>query len=259
MSDDAPVSYRFADGAAHVTLDAGAAGNPLNAGSLGALEQAVRQARHDDARVVVLRGSGRAFSVGGDLTAIAGAEDAGLYVDELAETIHRTVSDLVRMDAVVVSVVRGVAAGAGVPLAAAADIVLASESARFTLAYTRIGLTPDGGSTLLTGSLGLHRALHLALLNPVLTAQEAKAAGLVAQVHPDDAIEDAAAAVVAQLLAGSRSAQVGAKRLLRQQVEPRPEGAMRLETLSIRAAAVSPDGREGVRAFLDKRAPRFTS
>ena len=152
---------------------------------------------------------------------------------------------------------QGVAAGAGVPLAAAADLVLAAQSARFTLAYTRIGLTPDGGSTLLTGSLGLHRALHLALLNPVLTATEAQAAGLVAQVHPDEELAAATDRVVAQLLAGSRSAQVAAKRLLRNRVEQHPEGAMRLETLAIRAAAISPDGREGVQAFLDKRKPAY--
>lgn len=252
------LTYGFADGAATITLAAGDAGNPLNAESLSSLEALVRRARHDDARVVVLRAEGKAFSVGGDLAAIATADDPQLYIDRLAETIHRTVSDLARMDAVVVSAVQGVAAGAGVPLAAAADIVLAAESARFTLAYTKIGFTPDGGSSLLTGSLGLHRALHLALLNPVLTAAEAKEQGLVAQVHPGGELDDAVDAVVRQLLSGSRSAQVGAKRLLRNQVEAHPEGAMRLETLAIREAVVSPDGLEGVRAFLGKRPPVFT-
>lgn len=249
--------YTFAGGAATLTLAAGDAGNPLNADSLGGLEALVRQARADDARVVVLRAQGKAFSVGGDLAAIASADDPQQYIDHLAETIHRTASDLARMDAIVVSVVQGVAAGAGVPLAAAADVVLAGESARFTLAYTKVGFTPDGGSSLLTGSLGLHRSLHLALLNPVLTAAQAQAYGLVAQVHPDAELDAAADAVVAQLLAGSRTAQVGAKRLLRNQVEVHPEGAMRLETLAIREAVVSPDGREGVRAFLDKRRPVF--
>ncbi len=92
------------------------------------------------------------------------------------------------------------AAGAGVPLAAAADVVLAGASARFTLAYTKIGLSPDGGSSLLTAPLGLHRALHLALLNPVLTAQQAQAAGLVAEVHPDDELDAAVDLVVTQLM-----------------------------------------------------------
>ena len=258
MTELPGLAYALRDGAAYITLAEPEAGNPLNASSLGGLELLVRRARRDDARVVVLRAQGRAFSVGGDLAAVGGADDPESYIEEIAESIHRTVSDLLRLDAIVVSVVQGVAAGAGVPLAAAADIVLAGESARFTLAYTKVGLTPDGGSTLLSTSLGLHRALHLALLNPLLTAAEAQAAGLVAQVHPDDELDAATERVVAQLLAGSRSAQVGAKRLLRNQVEPHPEGAMRLETLSIRAAAGSPDGREGVRAFLAKRRPDFT-
>ena len=157
------------------------------------------------------------------------------------------------------AVVQGIAAGAGVPLAAAADIVLAGASARFTLAYTKIGFSPDGGSSLLTASLGLHRALHLALLNPVLSAADAQAAGLVAEVHPDDELDAAADRVVAQLLAGSRTAQVAAKRLLREVALPGAEAALRRETLSVRACAAGPDGREGVDAFLAKRAPEFPS
>ena len=180
-------------------------------------------------------------------------------VDDLAETLHRTVSDLQRMDAVVVSAVQGMAAGAGVPLAAAADVVLAGASARFTLAYTKIGLSPDGGSSLLTATLGLHRALHLALLNPVLSAVQAHAAGLVAEVHPDDELDAAADRIVAQLLAGSRTAQVAAKRLLREVALPLAEGALRRETLSIRSCAASPDGREGVDAFIHKRPPSMPS
>lgn len=253
------VDYLLQDGAAWLALDEPERGNPLHLAGLLELEAAVRRARHDDARVVVLRARGRSFSVGGDLAAVAGAADPEAVIEAMAESIHRTVSDLTRMDAVVVAVVAGVAAGAGVPLAAAADLVLAAESARFTLAYTRVGLTPDGGSTLLPASLGLHRALHLALLNPVLSARDLQAAGLVAQVHDDDALEAAAADVVAALLSGSRSAQVGAKRLLRAQGTAAPEQAMRLESLSIRAAVVGPDGREGVRAFLDKRPPVFPS
>jgi 2-(1,2-epoxy-1,2-dihydrophenyl)acetyl-CoA isomerase len=190
---------------------------------------------------------------------MAAADDPEHLVEELAETLHRAVSDLQRLDAVVVSVVQGVAAGAGVPLAAAGDLVLAGASARFTLAYTKIGLSPDGGSSLLTASVGLHRALHLALLNPLLTAEQAREAGLVAQVHPDGELDAAAAAVVATLLAGSRTAQVAAKHLLRAQAVAHPEGAMRRETLAIRAAAGSADGREGVAAFVAKRPPAFPS
>jgi 2-(1,2-epoxy-1,2-dihydrophenyl)acetyl-CoA isomerase len=253
------VRYEFAGGAARITLSNGDRGNPLSQEMVTDLSAAVRRARADDARVVLLRSEGRIFSVGGDVRGFAAAEDREQFVDDLAESLHRVVSDLHRMDAVVVSAVQGMAAGAGVPIAAAADIVLAAESARFTLAYTKLGYSPDGGSTLLTASLGLHRALHLVLLNPVLSAAEARTAGLVAEVHPDDELAAAAERVVSQLLAGSRTAQVAAKRLLRETATPVAEGALRRETLSVRAAAASPDGLEGVDAFLGKRPARFPS
>jgi 2-(1,2-epoxy-1,2-dihydrophenyl)acetyl-CoA isomerase len=253
------VRYDVADGAARITLTAPDRGNPLNEEMVAELFGAVRRARADDARVVLLRSEGRIFSVGGDVRGFAAAEDREQFVDDLAESLHRIVSDLHRMDAIVVSVVQGMAAGAGVPIAAAADIVLAAESARFTLAYTKLGYSPDGGSTLLTASLGLHRALHLALLNPVLTAAQAHAAGLVAEVHPDDELDAAVDRVVAQLLAGSRTAQVAARRLLRETATPGAEAALRRETLSVRAAAAGPDGIEGVDAFLAKRPARFPS
>ncbi len=251
------VSYTCRDAVARITLSDGDRGNALRQSTVDELTAAVRQARADDAHVVVLAGQGRAFCVGGDVAEFAAAPDTERMVDDLAESLHRVVSELHRMDAVVVSVVHGVAAGAGVPLAAAADLVLAATSARFTLAYTKIGFSPDGGSSLLTASVGLHRALHLALLNPVVSAEQAHAMGLVAQVHPDDELAGAVEEVVAELRAGSRPAQVAAKRLLRETAIPAEESALRRETLSIRVRASSLDGREGVAAFLEKRRPEF--
>jgi 2-(1,2-epoxy-1,2-dihydrophenyl)acetyl-CoA isomerase len=253
------VAYEQHDGVARIQLTNGNRGNPLAQAAVDELARAVRRARADDVHVVVLSAQGRAFSVGGDVLAFAAAEDTEQMVDDLAESLHRVVSDLHRMDAVVVSAVQGTAAGAGVSLAAAADLVIAAASARFTLAYTKIGFSPDGGSSLLTASIGLHRALHLALLNPVVTADEARAMGLVSQVHPDDELDAAVEGVVGVLRSGSRTAQVAAKRLLREVATPGAEAALRRETLSIRARAASPDGREGVAAFLEKRAPAFPS
>jgi 2-(1,2-epoxy-1,2-dihydrophenyl)acetyl-CoA isomerase len=149
------------------------------------------------------------------------------------------------------------AAGAGFPLAAAADVVLAGRSARFTLGYTRIGFSVDGGTSLLVHSLGLHRALRLALLNDVLTAEELYAAGLLARVVDDEDLPATVEQVVAQLASGPAAAQAATKRLLRTAAEEAPESALRAEALSIRERAAEPDGREGVRAFLEKRSPRF--
>ncbi|WP_040798146.1 enoyl-CoA hydratase/isomerase family protein [Nocardia higoensis] len=253
------VEYTSRDRVAYLTLADSAHGNPINQAAVDALAGAVRRARADDVHVVVLTGGDRAFSVGGDIRAFAAATDVEQMVDDLAESLHRVVSDLQRMDAVVVSAVRGVAAGAGLALAAAADLVVAAASARFTSAYTKIGFSPDGGSSLLTASFGLHRALWSTLLNPVITAEQAHAIGLVGRVAPDDEFDAAVAEIVDELRAGSRAAQVASKRLLREIATPAAEVARRREALSIRALAASRDGRAGVEAFLSKRAPEFPS
>ncbi|MFJ8815201.1 enoyl-CoA hydratase-related protein [Amycolatopsis thermoflava] len=127
------------------------------------------------------------------------------------------------------------------------------------LAYTKLGFSPDGGTSLLTASLGLHRTLRLALLNPVVTAEEAHALGLVAQVCPDADLDAAAEEVRAAVVGGIASRPVATKRLLRETATPAAEVALRREPVSIRARAASPDGREGVAAFQDKRPPRFAN
>lgn len=251
------VRYDYADGVARITLADGDRGNPINIASVAEMHAAVRSATRDGARVIVLAAEGRFFSVGGDLGSFAGAEDVSILLDDLAEALHRVVSELIRSSAIVVSVVHGAAAGAGFPLAAAADIVIAADTVKFSLAYGKVGLTPDGGSSLLVSTLGLHRTLRLAILGDALTAQEAQAGGLVARVVPAEELAATADKIVAGLAAGSGAAQAGAKRLLRDIAAPAPEAALRKESLSISSQAVTPDGREGVAAFLEKRAPRF--
>lgn len=259
MTTPAPghVSYEFADGIARITLVDGDRGNPIHPDGIAELHAAVRRSSADQARVIVLGATGRFFCVGGDISGFGTAEDLGTYVDDLAEALHRVISELLRSPAIVVSVVQGMAAGAGFPLAAAADVVLAAESAKFTLGYTKIGFSVDGGTSLLVHSLGLHRTLRLALLNDVITAEEARAYGLVARVCPDDELAATAEKIAAQLAAGSGIAQAATKSLLRAAAEEAPESVMRAESLSIQARAVEPDGREGVQAFLGKRAASF--
>lgn len=251
------VRYEYAAGVARITLADGERGNPIHHASVAQLHDAVRSAHRDGARVVVLAAEGRFFSVGGDLGAFAGADDVAAFIDDLAEALHRVVSELVRSEAIVVSAVQGTAAGAGFPLAAAADVVIAADSAKFSLAYTKVGLSPDGGSSLLVNTLGLHRTLRLALLGDLLTAQDAYDAGLVARVVPAADLAATVDQVVDGLAAGSATANAAAKRLLREVAAPTPETALRQESLSIRTLSVSPDGREGVAAFVEKRAPRF--
>lgn len=254
---DTFVRYQHDAGIARITLADGDRGNPVHPGSVAQLHDAVRAAHRDGARVIVLAAEGRFFSVGGDLGAFSAADDVTGFIDDLADALHRVVSELVRSDAIVVSAVQGTAAGAGFPLAAAADVVVAAEGAKFSLAYTKVGLSPDGGSSLLVHTLGLHRALRLALLGDLLTAQDAYDAGLVARVVPADELAAAVDQLAASLAAGSAGAQAAAKHLLRDVAAPAPETALRAETLSIRGLAGSADGQEGVAAFVEKRAPQF--
>jgi 2-(1,2-epoxy-1,2-dihydrophenyl)acetyl-CoA isomerase len=251
------VSYAYEAGLARITLTDPDHGNTIHLGSVEELFEAVRRSGQDGARVVLLSAQGRFFSVGGDLAAFGAADDMAVYLDDVADALHRVVSELMRADAVVVCAVQGHAAGAGFPLAAAADVILAAESVRFRLGYGKVGLSVDGGTSLLAGTLGLHTTLRLALLGDSLAAQEAYEAGLVARVVPDHLLPGATDEVVATLLGLSAGALASTKRLIRDAAEPAPEAALRREAVAIRARAATADAREGVGAFLEKRQPRF--
>ncbi|MDT9593625.1 enoyl-CoA hydratase/isomerase family protein [Nocardioides zeae] len=250
-------TYDPAARVARITLADPERGNAIHPAMVAELGEAVRTADRAGARVIVLASTGRFFSVGGDLRGMAAADDMAAHLDDLADDLHRVVSDLQRSRAVVVAAVQGVAAGAGFPLAAAADVVLAGRSASFTLGYTKVGLSPDGGTSLLVHTLGLHRTLRLALLGDRLDAEEAYAAGLVARVVDDADLETQTDAVVALLAAGAPDAQATAKRVVRDAAEPAPEARLRAEARGITAQAGGPEGAEGVAAFLAKRAPVF--
>lgn len=232
-------------------------GNSLTLDSAADLLAALRWSIATRARVVVLSGNAKTWCVGGDIGEFDRADPRATYIDDLAEALHRIVSELNRMDAIVIAAVDGVAAGAGMPLAAAADILVASERARFTLGYTKIGLTPDGGTTLLTSTLGLHRTLYQALTNPILTASEAHELGLVAEVVPVEKFDEAVEVLVAKLVSGPFAALAATKHLIREQVAADAEAAMRRESMTLRRAAAGEEATEGISAFLAKRAPLY--
>jgi 2-(1,2-epoxy-1,2-dihydrophenyl)acetyl-CoA isomerase len=143
-------------------------------------------------------------------------------------------------------------------LAIAADLVLAAESARFTLAYTAIGFSPDGGSSwTLPRLVGVCKAAELMLLNEPLTAAAARELGLVTRIVPDDALDAEAAALARRLADGPRHAYGAVKRLLRESATRGFAEQMDEEARTIAALAAAPDGREGVAAFLEKRKPAF--
>jgi len=252
-----PVRYEFEHGRARIVMRRGDEGNPINPAWNRAMIAALGRARRDRARVIELSAEGRFFCVGGDLDAMMGTDCLSEFLDEVADSLHRVVSEIRRAESVVVCSVQGPAAGAGFPLAAAADVLIAGRSASFTLGYTKVGLTVDGGTTLLVDSLGLHRTLRLALLNESLSAEEAERWGLVSSVVDDDDLAAATDALGRQLCSGPAQAQSAVKSLLRQAARSAAEGALRREALELRRQGLHPHALEGIHAFKRKRAPRF--
>jgi 2-(1,2-epoxy-1,2-dihydrophenyl)acetyl-CoA isomerase len=165
---------------------------------------------------------------------------------------------MARMDAPVVCAVNGMAAGAGFSLAVGCDLVIAAQSARFTLAYTAAGLSPDGSSTwFLPRLIGLRRARELMLTNRLLSADEAQAMGIVDRVVPDDALAAEADAQAAAFAAGPTKAFGATKRLLQESWANGLETQMHRESRSIAELTRTADAAEGIDAFVNKRKPDF--
>ncbi len=213
-----------------------------------------------DVRCVVLTGAGKAFFAGGDLSGFGAAGDArGALLKEMTTYFHGAIARLAHMDAPVIAKINGVAAGAGFSTVLACDLAVSCSSAKFTMAYTKSGLTPDGSSTwFLPRTVGLRRAQELTLLNPVLTAQQALDWGIITAVVEDGELDTAVHAMATSIAAGPTKTLGAAKRLLRQSADHGLETQMDHEARAIAAASLTHDGREGVLAFVEKRRPRFT-
>jgi 2-(1,2-epoxy-1,2-dihydrophenyl)acetyl-CoA isomerase len=248
------------DHVARITMNRPEAANALNAEMGKDLMHAALRCSEDPAiRAVILTGAGRLFSGGGDLKSFAAQGDNMPYhLKEVTTYLHAAISRFTRMDPPVIAAVNGTAGGAGMSLCCFCDLVLAAESAKFTMAYTRVGLTPDGSSTyFLPRIVGLKRALELTLTNRILTAQEAMEWGIVTKVVPDASLQAEADALAAQLASAATGALGAAKRLLHSGWGETLETQMELESQVIAARARTADGREGIAAFLEKRAPKF--
>jgi 2-(1,2-epoxy-1,2-dihydrophenyl)acetyl-CoA isomerase len=214
-----------------------------------------------DARVraVILTAAGKFFCAGGDVVHMASfGDETGARVKAVADDVHRAISSFARMCAPVVVAVNGMAAGGGFSLAMCGDLVLAARSAAFTMAYSKVGLSPDGSSSyFLPRLVGLRRTQELMFTNRRLTAQEAFEWGLVTRVVDDHDLRNEASALAASLAAGPSGSHQAIKDLLAVTYSSGLETQMEQEGRLIAANANSPDGQEGITAFRDKRRPRF--
>ena len=247
-------------GVARLTFNRPKALNAINVPLAEAFLAAVREIRDlSGVRCIVLTGAGRAFMAGGDVSRMAGtSEQAGAAISAILDAVNPAVLLLRGMDAPVIAAVRGVAAGAGANLALACDIVLAARSAKFVQAFGKVGLIPDSGGTwLLPRLVGIARARALVMLAEPVTAETAESWGMIWRAVPDETLMAEAEATVAKLVALSPQALALSKQALAASPGNGLAQQLALEAQLQGEAGRSEDYREGVEAFLEKRAPRF--
>ena len=250
------VTVARADGVATLTLNRPDAYNALDLTLGRELFQASIELDEDpDVRCVVVTGAGKAFCAGGDVKSfVDNLGRIGVHIKELTTYLHGAISRLCRSDKPVVMAVNGVAAGGGFSLALSGDLVVAAESAKFTMAYSRIAATPDGSSSyFLPRLVGVRRALELYLTNRLLSAQEALQWGMITRVVPDAELTSTVGALARELAQGPSKAFGAAKRLFHQSTWESLETQMELEAQAIAASGHTEDFRAGVTAFADKK------
>jgi 2-(1,2-epoxy-1,2-dihydrophenyl)acetyl-CoA isomerase len=251
-----------ADGVAHVQLNRPEAANGLNLELLKALHE-VLMLVHGDGRVraVLITGQGKNFCAGGDVhTFLAKGESLPDYIRVVTSYLQVVAALLMRLNPPVVVAVQGFAAGGGgMGLVCSSDFVVAGESAKFLAGATRVAMVPDAGvSVTLTQLVGLRKATEILMLNPVITAPEALAMGLITRVVPDDQLHTQALALAEQLAQGAPAALANTKRLLWSGIGQGVEQCMPEENNTQALLSGSADAREGLAAVIEKRAPRFT-
>ncbi len=218
------------------------------------------EAADPEIRAVIVTGAGRGFSSGADLKSGFDPADDGLpdIRRELHEHFHPPLVGVRRLEKPVVAAVHGPVVGIGASLALACDLVVAAESSYLSLGFVRVGLMPDGGSTLFVPArVGKARAFEMALLGERIDARQALDWGLINAVHPDDRLFEEAEALVTRLAAGPTRSYAGSKQALNRMLYPDLDGQLEVEAETQHALARTEDFVEGVGAFVEKREPAF--
>lgn len=254
MSD---VLYAAEDGVALITLNRPKSLNAMNDSLVRGLLDAVGRAGADpEVRSVVLTGEGRAFCAGGDLSFLQSLTDPAMQSDFIAQ-VGRAALRLTEIPKPVIAMVQGTAAGAGVNLMLACDLIYASESARFTEAFAKVGLMPDcGGLYFLRRAVGLQRARELIYTGDIIDATQAERWGLVTRIFPADELREKTFAMARRLASGAPLALSAMKRYSGDESLSLRD-VLRLEAEEQPRLMRSRDCREGIEAFYQKRAPIF--
>jgi len=244
-----------------ITLNRPDAMNGLTIQMTEELVHALIRCRVDpDVRAVIVKGAGRAFCAGGDVKAFGESlrADPLTPMRTLAMHLHASVAEMRRMEKPVVAQVHGVAAGAGMSLALACDLTIAAQSARFIVAYSKVGLSPDGGLTyFLPRLVGPKKALEIFYIGDPIDADEALRLGLVNRVVPDAELEKETRALARRLAQGPTLAFARAKELVYRSLRESLETQLENERGLLGLSTLSEDFREGVQAFIEKRECKF--
>lgn len=255
------IDLAVSEGVARLTLDQAGIGNPFNERFCNDwLAVSGDLAARRDVRAILLAANGRFFSVGGDIR---------MFVDQLdhlperirqwTAALHTGLARFARLDAPMVAAVHGVAMGGAVALIGSCDVVFAGRSATFGAAYPGIGFSCDAGaSRSLASRMGHARARRFLICGETLNADQALASGLVDHLVDDAELEAAAAGMAMRLAAGPTRALGEIRRLFGKVWSQPLEAQLEDEALALAAMAGSVDGREGIRAFAEKRMPVFT-
>lgn len=259
-----PVLLDVSDGVATVTLNQPEVRNALTPAMRTALREVIGALEFDEgARAVVIAGAGGHFQAGGDIRSMIDRLDLPdasrrQAILEGIHLLHLPLFAIRRMGKPVIASINGAVAGFGMGLVAACDLAVAAEDAFFTLAYCHIGASPDGGSSYFIGrTLGMKHQMELALLGERFDARRALDLGLVNRVVPADRLEEETRALAARLAAGPTRAYANAKALFNQVHHLSMEAQLQMEAERMADSMLTEDHAEGIRAFMERRAPVF--
>lgn len=234
--------------------------NAFDPQMLRELAEYVRNVGETKARLVAIDSEGTAFSAGGDLAAAAASGNMSGYLGSLAKQFHAVLESIASLEAVVLTVVRGAAVGGGFALALSGDLRLGTPEAKFRVGYGRAGLTVDGGITWrLPRIVGMAQAQRILIEDPDIEADEAVALGLLHDVVPATDIAARCEKIIGNLAKQGRMAIARNRQLMMDASAKSYTEALQAEADMVRLSAGTPDGMEGIKAFVEKRPPKFTS